>query len=419
MRILMLSDRIPPENVGGAEKVAWTLAQGLRDAGHEVHVAAATDSTPFEETREGIPTYHLYAAYRPRWQAYLSLYNPQVNNALQQLYEHVQPDVVSAFNIHRDLTYHSLTLAHQRRVATVLNSQDVMAFTYDKLQHFIDPTRCDVPPTAYRLPHFYNLKLMRSRYNPLRNMRIHHVLTHHTDSCVAGSETHRQTLVANGLPFDRVVRASVNPADFAASETAVDALRQQLDLQGRRVILFAGRLSPLKGGAQLLQALERVVHQVPEALLLVLTRASLASQGFDRPELAHLLPYVRAGGWMQGETLAAAYRAATVAVVPSICMDTFPTVNLEAMAAARPVIATCYGGSAEAVIDSKTGYIVNPYDIDALADRIMRVLREPDHADQLGQAGYRRLRDHFTPARHAQEMETVYAEAIEKRQRRD
>ena len=41
MKILLLSDRIPPEGRGGAEAVVWRLAQGLAAAGHELHIAAS------------------------------------------------------------------------------------------------------------------------------------------------------------------------------------------------------------------------------------------------------------------------------------------------------------------------------------------------------------------------------------------
>ncbi len=73
MRIAILSDRIPPENVGGAGKVAWSLACGLRDAGHDVHVIAATPNAAFEAIREGIPTYHLHSRYPKRLMFWTSM----------------------------------------------------------------------------------------------------------------------------------------------------------------------------------------------------------------------------------------------------------------------------------------------------------------------------------------------------------
>lgn len=408
MKILILSDRIPPENSGGAEKVAWSLARGLQAHGHTVHAIAATNGAGFEEVREGIPTYHVPVSYPDRWQAICSLYNPPVTRALRELYARIQPDVVSAFNIHHDLTYDSVWLARRMGIPAVLNAQDVMAFAYNKLTHYIDPTRCDYAQHEYRLPPLYNLRTMRLRYNPARNLFIRHVLNRQASACVAGSEAHRQTLAANGLPRFEVVYGSVVPADFEASEAAVDALKSRLDLHGRAVILFAGRLSADKGSHQLLSALDQVIRDVPQAILLTLTRATLEQQGLTAPEVVHLRDHVRVGGWMQGEELAAAYRAARVVVVPSVCMDTFPTVNLEAMAARKPVIATCFGGSPEAVAHGETGYIVNPYDTATFAGYLRQLLTDDARAAEMGAAGYRRLLERFTLERHVREMLAIY-----------
>lgn len=416
MRILMLSDRIPPENAGGAEKVAWSLARGLRDAGHEIHVIAATRDAPFEAVRDGIPTYHLQVRYPSRFTAYFALYNPQVVTPLRDLYQRIQPDVVSAFNIHTDLTYYSLWLAHQMGFATTLTLQDVMAFSYTKLTHFIDPKRCGVgSPDQYRLPALHNLKTMRLRYNPLRSVIIRHILHKAVNVRLAGSDALRQALHANGLNDFRVLHASVDPHDFEASQAVIDLLRERLQLSGRKVILFAGRLTRDKGSEQLLHALTQVVKTVPNVLLLTLTRASLEAQGLTKPEYQPLRDYVRVGGWMQGEELAAAYQLADVVVVPSICLDVFPTINLEAMAAGKPVIATCYGGSPEAVVDEETGYIINPFDISTFANRLERMLTDDALAQQMGTAAQGRLLQRFTLSKQVSLMEQAYRDAIAQR----
>src|SRR5258707_5381255 len=124
MRILILSDGIPPEKTGGAEKIAWYLAQGLRQAGHEVHVVAATDGPYFEQVREGIQTYHIHAVYPQRWQGWLSLYNPQTFGVLRRLYERIKPDVVNGHNVHRYLTYASFSLAYRLGIPVVFTAHD-------------------------------------------------------------------------------------------------------------------------------------------------------------------------------------------------------------------------------------------------------------------------------------------------------
>jgi glycosyltransferase involved in cell wall biosynthesis len=409
MRILLLNDRIPPENRGGAGEVLWRLAVALRNTGHEVHVAAATPDQPFTETREGIPTYHLHSRYPERWRATLSLYNPQTVGALGALYDQIKPDVVNAHNIHADLSYASLSLAHRRGIRTVFSTHDVMPFTYAKMRYFIDPTNLSMPaPEEYRLPPFYNLRMMRFRYNPLRNIIIRYILTHHADARTSPSDALARAHAMNGLPPFTTVHNGLDPQQMAASPSAIDRLRERLNLAGRKVILFAGRLTADKGTHQLLAAMQRIVESVPEMMLLVLSSHPIEKQ-IDQPQYAQLREkHIRSGGWLAGEELAAAYHLADVVVVPSIIFDTFPTINLEAMAAAKPVIATCYGGSSEVVQDGETGYIVNPFDTADFASKLQRLLTDTALAQQMGAAGQRRLEQHFSLQTYTSQMLDVY-----------
>jgi len=121
------------------------------------------------------------------------------------------------------------------------------------------------------------------------------------------------------------------------------------------------------------------------------------------------------GGWLEGAELATAYRLADVVVSPSICFDSFPTVNLEAMAAGTPVVTTCFGGAGEAVIDGETGYVVNPYNIEALAGALARLLTDDALRCAMGHAGQERIRQQFTLQHQAEAMIEVYERALAKR----
>src|SRR5688500_11567247 len=95
MKILLLSDRIPPEHAGGAEVIAWNFARGLRDLGHHVTVLAATAGQPFEEAREGIETMHIHAHWPMRLHAYFTLHHPAVAWQVASIYDRVQPEIIA------------------------------------------------------------------------------------------------------------------------------------------------------------------------------------------------------------------------------------------------------------------------------------------------------------------------------------
>jgi glycosyltransferase involved in cell wall biosynthesis len=109
-------------------------------------------------------------------------------------------------------------------------------------------------------------------------------------------------------------------------------------------------------------------------------------------------------GWLSQEDLMAAYACSDVVVSPSIYLDNFPTVNLEAMAMKKPVIASCFGGSKELVFDGVTGYIVNPLNIEMFAERIIELLRDKEKAVRMGEAGYQRVIDKCDIEQQGQKM---------------
>ncbi len=413
MKILLLSDRIPPEGRGGAEAVVWRLARGLAAAGHELHIAASTAGAPFEETRDGIPTYHLRAKYPERFRAWLSLWNPLTAGRLRRLLQRLQPDVVNAHNIHSHLTYHSLKLAHAAGCGVVFSAHDAMPLVYGKLPATLDGRELRAPGD-YRLPAGYNLRQNRFRYNPWRNKLIRRHLERHTHIRTAPSQALADAFADNGMPPLEVVRNGIDLDDWRPpAESVVADLRARLGLPGKGVILIAGRLTRDKGLRQMLLALDRLREPLPEVRLLILTSRDFAAQ--LPADLDHLWPHITIGGWLSGAELRAAYQLADVVASPSIYVDPFPTVNLEAMAAGKPVVATCFGGSREVVLDGETGFIVNPLQVDALAGRIRQLLTDDALRAAMGERGRARILAHFSLTRQVNQMAEIYHKAMKAR----
>jgi glycosyltransferase involved in cell wall biosynthesis len=85
---------------------------------------------------------------------------------------------------------------------------------------------------------------------------------------------------------------------------------------------------------------------------------------------------------------------------------------LEAMAAARPVVATDLGGVREVVVPGQTGYLVAPGDAAALAGAVDRLLRDPEARRRMGEAGRERVEEHFEVGATTRQVERVYASLI-------
>ena len=411
MRIVILSDQIPPDSPGGAGKVAWMLAQGLQQQGHELHVITATTGKPFEAVQDGITTYHLHSAYPPRLRSWLSLYNPQVIRPMHDLLRRIQPDVVNAHNIHADLSYSSLRVADQLGLPVVFTAHDMMPVVYNKLDHFVG-VGIEAQSDLYKVPPLYNLRQNRFRYNPVRNPYIRHILQQHAPQKTALSHSHQQALAANGLPGFEVVYNGLDPQPFMNIEpSAVDSLRDRLQIGNRPVILLGGRLSQQKGSQAILQALDSVAQVIPEVRLLVLSAVPVDMRSLNG--LTRLTPdHIIQTGWLSGDDLIAAYHLADVVTFPSIYLDPFGMINLEAMAAAKPLVATCFGGAPEIVINGETGYIVNPLETAAFAERLTHLLLNAELRQQMGLAGQAQLVERFTLKHQVDHMLAIYQKAL-------
>lgn len=88
--------------------------------------------------------------------------------------------------------------------------------------------------------------------------------------------------------------------------------------------------------------------------------------------------------------------AAAAVVVCASEFESYGKANLEAMATATPVVSTNRGGPAETVVDGVTGYLVEPDNPQALAERVLHLLNNPQQAAQMGQAGRNHIRSKFS-----------------------
>ena len=97
--------------------------------------------------------------------------------------------------------------------------------------------------------------------------------------------------------------------------------------------------------------------------------------------------------------------------------EAFGLVNVEAMFAGLPVVATRVGGIPEIVVDGETGWLVPPLAPDALADAIARLAADPDRRARMGAAGRERASLHFSAERYAREVYALYDEVLRERRR--
>lgn len=398
MKILFFSDDFPPTSFGGAGIVAARLATRLQELGHTVLVVTCVQDKKEEWTTNlgTLPVHRVYSKYHERWIAYRSLYNPDTIRKVKKIIADFKPDVVHAHNIHRYLSYASLKIAKQSKAKVFMTAHDVMSFHYGKLTEFVDPKDLSCPDTFdYKISSWQQIKTYKRRYNPFRNIVIRYYLQY-VDKIFAVSNALKEALNQNGIGNVEVIHNGIDVNEWDTEVSDVQGFKEKHNLSDKKIILFGGRLSDAKGGKQALLLLGLVLKKIPNAFLVVIGQKNdYAQRIIEIAKQKGIEKNIIFTGWISGDELKAAYHSATLVLVPSVYLDPFPTVNLEALASKKPVIGTCFGGTPEIIIDGETGYVVNPLHTEEMARACIQLLQEPEKAKQFGNVGRKTIEDNF------------------------
>jgi len=197
---------------------------------------------------------------------------------------------------------------------------------------------------------------------------------------IAPGEFMRRKLIQGGLPADRVVHIPhfIDAEAVAPGKTPGE------------YVLFFGRLVPHKGISTFLRA-AAMRREIPCAVL----GGGVLEHSVRQRIRDERLDHVRMLGRLGGDALWQAVRRARAVVVPSEWYEPFGLVILEAMAAARAVIASNVAGPAELVSHGTTGSLFTAGDAEELAEAMGRLWNAPDMAVAMGERAREKvLRDH-------------------------
>ncbi len=198
------------------------------------------------------------------------------------------------------------------------------------------------------------------------------------------------------------------------------------DAAGERgpIIGIVGRVSPPKGHEVFIRAAAQVHSMIPAARFMVVGGYLANYQGlYDQlVQLRHELGLegsLTFTGTVHPEAIPQILASWSVFVLPTTDSTGFREglgqVILEAMALAKPVVATNVGGPREAVLDGVTGYLVPPGDVGSLATAVLRLIQDPPLAIQMGQAGRARVEECFTIERNVSAIQQLYREILTER----
>lgn len=394
MKILLLSDDYPPYGNSSVANIVAALEEAFSQEGHGVHIITSHRVEEESEIRRTGNIISLPISYRSSLRHYKCLKNTPVTKMLQKEMDRIQPDVVHAHNVHQYLTYDALRIARTHTDKVFITMHDVFSFSFSRLatDRFLDPGGTDC-----HLSWIDQWKQVGCMWNPFRNHAIRKILSKYVTKVISPSNALALGLQQNGIGNTEVIPHGIDLSKWECDTDAVQRFKQQHHLEHRKIIFFGGRLSLDKGALPLLQSLDIVRKEIPEVLLIVagerrIWENILHTANLDEAISDHLLPL----GWVASEDLPVVIHASDIVTFPSLCLDVFGMVNLEAGACSKPVVGTIFGGTQEIIEDGKTGYVLDPRNIEVFSKILKRLLLDDDLRNKLGSVSKTRIMKHYT-----------------------
>ena len=372
MKIAYVCQSYPPM-ISGAALVAQRLARGIASRGHEVLVVAASDrKRAYTDSTAGFKLVRLRSFPNPMrvGQRFLLWPRGEIAAELQAF----RPDVL---HLQDPLSAGLSGLL----VACALDIPVVL--TGHQLPWFVSAYAPALPGLRQGIEAglwIYGTWLLRQCEAVITPTRV-------IADIVSAHTNRRPQVISYGVDLRRFTPRLAFPGEG-------ETLRQKYGLDPYLpIILYLGRIDVDKRVDLVIRAVAQATHTVDAQLLVVgdgRRRAAVIrlSEELGIRDLSHFPGFVPATDDLPG-----LYRLASVFITASQ-VETQGLVVLEAAATGLPIIAVRAAAIPEAVENGVTGYLVAPRDIDAMADRLVLLLRNPDQARAMGQAGRAKMQKH-------------------------
>ena len=363
---------IDDATIGGGQRHVLWLSTGLRAHGWQVEVACAADGWLVDELRsQGIVHHGVEMSNRP---------SLSTLGGIRGVLDRVDPAVVHT---------HGSTAGFYGRVAARLRRSQAVVHTYHGLHYLHE--KAGARRAVFEF--------------------VDRALSRITDRVICVSDSDRRVTLGRGLASEgktAVIKIGIDPGPFSEIP--------QRPMPSRPTIGTIGRLHPQKGHAHLIDAMKRLRDGGFPAELEIVGEGELRRSLTAQIQESGLASAVRLLG-AQTDAPAILSRF-DVFVLPSL-WEGLPYVLLEAMAAARPIVASNVDGVAEAVADSEEGILVRPGDPEALADGLRRALDDPARAQSMGRKARERVWREFGVEGMIQKISLLYEDALQSARARE
>ncbi|MBS4012816.1 MAG: glycosyltransferase [Bacteroidetes bacterium] len=292
-----------------------------------------------------------------------------------------------------------------------------------KLRRLLQENHVTILHTHCQSPDFYGKIAAFLARTPLVFSTIHSVEGYHaihesilnklTTRYVAISETVKQYAVSDlRIPSGKieVIYNAVDAQKFSPIAVDKNAKLQELGVpSGRKIVTAIGTIHKIKGHIYLIEAAEQVIKKFPDTHFLIVGDTSADSDSAGRIKEMVNAKKLQDRIILTGKRtdIPEILSVTDIFVLPSL-WEGLPIALLEAMASGVPAVVTNVGSNAEVVTDGVNGFIVPPKNSLFLAQRIEKLLADPQKANTLGVEGQKKVKESFGMAQLVQKHEQLY-----------
>ena len=398
MKVAFLSREYPPDTAwGGVATVYYSLAYGLVERGHEVHVICQAVGKPRDLVDDGV-FIHRVGTNPKRYSAMARInYSVHAWLKLRKVIKEREIEIVEASRWGAEALLYSLIKRTPLVVRVGISASDILRTkTYSGIKELLA------------------LKIL-SRLDDFSAKRADRVVAISKDPYTQAIEK----LHIDPEKVDIVHHAiDTNKYRFVESDT-----REKLGISGDApLVLFVGRLEARKGVHILCQAIPEIIRSIPMSkFVLVGQDTNTAPDGGSVKR--YITEEAKTGGFidklvfidfLSADELIPLYSACDLFVLPSL-QESFGLVIVEAMACGKPVVATSTGVVPELALDGESGIMVPPGDAREFTEAMIKLLSLKDEDKRLIARRNRQLIEtRFSISAWADKMIEVYEKALRK-----
>ncbi|WP_287588898.1 glycosyltransferase family 4 protein [Candidatus Borrarchaeum sp.] len=412
MKVLLLCDKFPPYQSGGAEIYVYRIAQKLKEYGNDVSIiSGGVVKKPcfrtMEEKFDGLQVFRYNSCYPnlPLINMVKEIVDPVAIRHLRAILKKINPDIVHAHILQKGLSLFSLIAAKKLNFPTLLTVHDYWLicpkyFLLDQKNQICTKKMC--------------FKCLRGKYIPFRNELMKYI-SKYVDVFITPSQIMKVYLVQNGFPKNRIL-AIHNGIEFdleTSDKNAQKNFRRKYGIQDDdKVILFLGRHKPYKGLDRLIRAAPYL--KIDKFKILIVGHEVKGYDDFIRnlAEMLNIKSKVIFTGNISQEDVWTAYQISDVCAAPSLHPDNSPGVVYEAMWAGVPVLGTIFGGTPELVQDGKTGFLIDPRNVREIRNKLEILLTDEELHKKMSIKAKKVVRQKFSMELHIQKLQNIYHHLI-------